>query len=163
MNDTKSISEYREEYRARAEFLKHLKVVREFMSKSELYVIADGARGEEREYFYERVRHLAGVIATMPRTYETDGQGDASVVSLHYFTGGCDWWITELDREREQHQAFGLADIGYGGELGYISIVELTENGVELDLHWTPVTLGELRRKREHGREAVGEQGMMFG
>lgn len=50
---------------------------------------------------------------------------------------------------RAQLQAFGLADLGYGGELGYISIVELLECGAELDLHWTPQTLAEVKRENE--------------
>jgi hypothetical protein len=68
-------------------------------------------------------------------------------VWLHYFTHGGDYWITERDMASEQLQAFGLADIGYGPELGYISIVELLENGAELDLHYSPgvVTVGEIR------------------
>ena len=62
----------------------------------------------------------------------SDGKGDDAVVYLHYFRGGMDWYITEKDMEEEQHQAFGLADLGYGGELGYISIQELIDNGVSL-------------------------------
>jgi len=45
--------------------------------------------------------------------------------------------------EREQLQAFGLADMG-SPELGYISIVELLQKGVELDLHWTQKKLSEI-------------------
>jgi hypothetical protein len=48
-----------------------------------------------------------------------------------------------------QHQAFGLADLyGDGGELGYISIVELIESGIDFDLHFEPITMGELKAKR---------------
>jgi hypothetical protein len=49
-----------------------------------------------------------------------------------YFTGGCDWWIVEKDSDPDhagQAQAFGIADLGMGAELGYISIPELLENG----------------------------------
>ena len=45
--------------------------------------------------------------------------------------------------EKEQLQAFGLADLGYGPEYGYISIEELLENGVELDFHYRPRTVAE--------------------
>ena len=48
--------------------------------------------------------------------------------------------------EAEQHQAFGLADLGMGAELGYISIVELLENGAELDLHFVPRTLEQIKK-----------------
>jgi hypothetical protein len=73
----------------------------------------------------------------MPKTYETDGQGDEAIAHLHYFTSGFDWYITERDMEEEQLQAFGLACV-HETELGYISIVELLRNGAELDLHFMP-------------------------
>lgn len=60
------------------------------------------------------------------------------MVSLHYFKNGCDWFIIERDKEDEQHQAFGYANMGYGSECGYISLLELMENDVEIDLYWTP-------------------------
>jgi len=56
-----------------------------------------------------------------------------------------DWYITERDMETDQLQAFGLANLGYGGELGYISIEELKSSNVEIDLHWTPKTLREVK------------------
>ena len=44
-----------------------------------------------------------------------------------------------------QVQAFGIADLGMGAGLGYISIPELLENGAELDIYYTtPKTIGEL-------------------
>jgi hypothetical protein len=90
----------------------------------------------------------------MPVTYATDGQGDDATVHLHYFTGGCDWYITEKDAgtpdEPGQRQAFGLANLGYGGELGYISIAELIANGAELDLYWRAVPLRTVKAKESH-------------
>ena len=79
----------------------------------------------------------------MHKVYEQGGKGDAAIVHLHYFTSSGDWYITERDTSVAQHQAFGSADLGYGPELGYISIAELIANGAELDIHWTPRTLGE--------------------
>ena len=91
----------------------------------------------------------AAIIDTMPKTYEQDGLGDQAIASLHYFLGGCDWYITEKDAEAPdslgQHQAFGWADLGGGGELGYISLVELLANGAELDFHFRPCTLAALK------------------
>jgi hypothetical protein len=63
---------------------------------------------------------------------------------LHnYSIGNCNWYITEKDSEKEQVQAFGLADLGYGPEYGYISIEELLENGVMLDFHYESRTVAE--------------------
>ena len=61
----------------------------------------------------------------MHKVYEQGGKGDAAIVHLHYFTSSGDWYITERDTSVAQHQAFGSADLGYGPELGYISIAEL--------------------------------------
>jgi len=82
----------------------------------------------------------------MPKTYETAGQGKAAVAQLHYFIGGCDWYITERDMLAEQHQAVGLADLGGGVEQGYISIVEVIAAGAELDLYWMPKPLSEIEQ-----------------
>lgn len=81
-----------------------------------------------------------------------------SQAQLHYFAGGqANWWITEKDAgsaddapedKGKQLQAFGLADLfGDGGELGHISIQEILECGGELDFHFVPRTLGEIRSK----------------
>ena len=87
---------------------------------------------------------LANIVKTMPVAYATDGQGNQAIVHLHYFTAGADWYITERDCETEQLQAFGKTDLGYGGELGYISLVEILECGAELDLYWQPRKLSEI-------------------
>ncbi len=106
-------------------------------------------RGEEREWFFDKIIELHKLIAEMPKTYEQEGTEDPTVY-LHYFAGGqASAWITEKDRIEDQNQAFGLADLfGDGGELGYISIEEWISNGAELDFHFTPCTLAELRKQR---------------
>jgi len=114
-------------------------------------------RGEERDYYRDLVRGMIDTIDNMPKSYETDGQGDqAVVVHLHYFMGGMDWWITEKDIGEEQNQAFGLTDMGHGSELGYISISEIIDNGVELDLNWKLKTLEQVKEGREHGHGTEG-------
>jgi len=118
--------------------------LREFVGQNQAAVIRQQMEGEEGQFFIERVGTLLEIVTVMPTTYETHGQGDKAIVFLHYFTAGADWHITERDQEAEQLQAFGLADLGYGGELGYISIVELLECGAELDLHWTLKNLSEI-------------------
>ncbi len=100
----------------------------------------------ERGYFLDKFAEFGQRVATMPKVYEQDGLGDSAVAHLHYFSANGDWWITERDLSAVQHQAFGLATInGVPAELGYVSILELIQNGVELDLHWTPKTLHEIK------------------
>ena len=122
-------------------------VVKNFVSESQLEAMGNGIRGEEGEFFARTFVELARQLTDMPKVYEQDGKGDDAIVYLHYFRGNMDWYITERDFELdEQIQAFGLADLGMGHpELGYISIEELTDAGVELDLHWTPKTLAEVK------------------
>ena len=111
-------------------------------------IITDAMMGEEGDHFIEIIDRIHATWQAMPKTYETDAKGRAALAHLHYFTGGCDWWIVEKDADPDhagQVQAFGIADLGMGAELGYISIPELLENGAELDLYYTkPKTIGEL-------------------
>lgn len=121
-----------------------------FIPTAQLQTIGKLCKGEEGEFFRSKLASLAELVDTMAKTYEQEGKGDDSIVYLHYFTGPCDWYIIEKDVGNEQHQTFGLADLGYGGELGYISLVELCAiQAVEIDLHFTPVTLGKLLEHRQ--------------
>jgi len=126
--------------------------LKHFLSKSQAIALAEGLAGEESNYFEQLITDTAQRIDAMPKTYEQETLGDQAIVHLHYFSGGGDWYITERDSDPDQsgqHQAFGLADpFGDGGELGYISIVELRQAGIELDLYWAPKTLAEIRAAR---------------
>jgi hypothetical protein len=109
-----------------------------------------GLMGEEWQFFYDKMKELANVIATMPKTYEQDGKGNTALAYLHYFRGGADWYITEKDKEGDgTQQAFGYTDLGQGGELGYISIDEVLLVGGELDFHWQTKTLGAIKSEEE--------------
>jgi hypothetical protein len=123
--------------------------LRQIVNQRQLAVLNNLARrGEESHHFREVLATLVNeTIPSVPRTYETDGQGDAAIARLHYFIGSCDWYITELDCEQEQHQAFGAANLGYGTELGYISLPEILNAGAELDLHWTAKPLRECAKE----------------
>jgi len=135
-----------------------LPTLRPFIGRSQLSAIGDACRGEERQWFKDRLVALADQIANMPETYAQDGLGDQAVAHLHYFAGGAtNWWITEKDSDPDgegQVQAFGLANM-FGGptdqdaELGYISIAEIIANGGELDLHFAPQTLAQLKDTRQ--------------
>jgi len=129
--------------------------LRHFIGTGQKQTLRACLNGEEATHFQEILKTYADRVEAMPKTGETDGQGDEAIVYLHYFTAGADWWITEKDMGNEddevkgmQHQAFGLARI-HEIELGYISIQEALECGAELDLYFTPRTLREVRAKLE--------------
>jgi hypothetical protein len=126
--------------------------VRGFIGQRQAQVLRDLCRdkNEEHQHFRDMLRNLAEHIRTMPKTYEQDGLGDQAKVYLHYFRGGCDWYITEKDSDPDgegQMQAFGYANLDdpENAELGYISIQELIENNVELDLYWNPKPLAAVK------------------
>jgi len=130
-----------------------IKTVRPFLSASQLEIMGSACRGEEREWFKAKFIELADLIAKMPETYAQDGKGDAAIVTLCYFTKstGHHWYITEKDKgdgsdDLSQHQAYGLSDLDEGEEKGYISLPELFSVGAQLDLHFTPTTVGEVKK-----------------
>ena len=129
-----------------ADFIHAMTVLRRFTNLDQWKFLGELANGPEGDHFTSKVNAYCNRITTMPVTYDTDGQGDDAICHLHYFRGNMDWYIIEKDCEPEQHQAFGWCDLGMGcPELGYVSIKELTDNNVELDLYWEPKTLREVK------------------
>jgi hypothetical protein len=110
-------------------------------------------RGPEREFYRDKMVELAQNVKAMPlATEETHKVDGAPKAYLRYFNafGSGTWWIYGKDfpydanPRGQQHQAFGHADIfGDGGEMGYISLVELfsikpPSAMIELDLYFEP-------------------------
>jgi len=125
--------------------------VLEIMPYEQARTVRQLMKGEEGAWFKAKVCEILAIADAMPRSYGTDGQGENATARLHYFAGGRDWWITELDSDEDgegQVQAFGMADIGNGPEVGYISLLELCESRAEIDLHWTPATLAEIKARK---------------
>lgn len=123
-----------------------MRTIRGFLGDRQAQAIADGCRGEERQFFYEKLDELARIVKAMPKNYETDGQGDDAIAHLHYFTAEWDWYITEKDGDPDgqgQIQAYGMVD-GWERERGYVSIKEITRAGAEVDLHWEPRSLRQV-------------------
>lgn len=135
--------------------LKVIPTLKHFLSAAQLEAMGDGCRGEEREYFKAKFIEFFQTVTAMPKTYEQDGLGDDAVAHLHYFFSDMDYYITERDLELlDQRQAFGLACM-WEQELGYVSIEELIRNNFELDLHFKPATLREIKRRKEANTKAA--------
>lgn len=130
-----------------------MRFLRSFIGTSQMSAVIQGLIGEERQYFVDKMLELEKLIKGMPHTYQQDGKGDKAIAYLHYFRGDMNWFVTEKDKgastdevKGAQLQAFGLANYhGNEPELGYISIQALVQNNVELDFHWTPKTLAEIK------------------
>lgn len=127
-----------------------------FIGHSQWQAIQEGCRSEEGDYFRTMIANLESKISAMPKTYETDGTPGKDLAVLHYFRGSSDWWIVEKDAgspdDDEQAQAFGFACLNadvQNAELGYISIAELIAHGVELNLYYTPESIGAIKARLE--------------
>ena len=80
----------------------------------------------------------------IPRLYETENvpTGD-KLIYLHFFLGGCDWFIAEYDGD-DLFFGFAILNGDYEmAEWGYISFSELKAisiDGMEIDcdMYWTP-------------------------
>ena len=124
-----------------------LATLRALTNPTQFTAVAAALRGEESAHFAEIISRLHATWQAMPTTYATEAQGRAAVAHLHFFLGGADWWIVEKDSDPDnegQLQAFGIADLGMGAELGYISIPEILACGAELDFYHTPKTVAEI-------------------
>jgi hypothetical protein len=135
----------------------------DFISKSQVYALKDLLAGEEKNYFAKMLMDLSRLIENMPMTYETEVQQNP-LVYLHYFNADSDWWIVEKDIEEKQLQAFGYVSLhGWEIEAGYINIVELLENNIEMDLYWTPKPVKNVLACYEDAKkEAMNDQMMCW-
>jgi hypothetical protein len=129
----------------------------QFIGEQQLRCLREACKGEEGAFFRDKIAEVKATISSMPQTYETDGQGDDALATLHYFQGGSDWYIVERDAgdpddeiPGQQCQAFGYACLNgdsENAELGYISIAELIRHNVELDLYYTPEPLKSIKNR----------------
>ena len=136
-----------------------LTMLRRFVPGAQLNLLLQFTGGEEKQHFLTLLAELAARIKAMPMTRGTESVDDP-IVHLHYFRGNVDVWITERDIGDgrcpkglgPQHQAFGYVDLGYGPELGYVSLPEIFSTRVELDLNWTPKPVSQVLREHEQAQ-----------
>lgn len=122
-----------------------------FLPAGEYGALRQAINGEEGAAIRQLCADQVALIAAMPVTYQQDGKGDAAIAYLHYFFGGSDWFITEKDKLGDgRAQAYGFAVLNGdtdNAEYGYISIAELVENEVELDLYWQTQPMSEVKKE----------------
>jgi hypothetical protein len=91
-----------------------------------------------------------GRLSQIPKLYETEHLPlEDKVVHLHFFIGGCDWYVVETDGV---DICFGYAILNNDfqcAEWGYVSLTELKSiniGGIEVDcdLHWNNPTANQV-------------------
>jgi len=93
-------------------------------------------------------------LAKIPRLYDTEKiNAKDKIIYLHFFIGGCDWYIAEFDGE-DLFFGFAILNDPQNAEWGYISFKELDEinlDGLEVDndLYWEPKEFSTINWKRE--------------
>jgi hypothetical protein len=95
---------------------------------------------ETPEAFEDEVKRLNALVSKIPDLGETDNM-PKHPLALHYFVGGCDWYVAEWDREDTFFSYAILSDF-HQSEWGYISRQELLSLEIpkkllmiNLDLH----------------------------
>jgi hypothetical protein len=137
-------TEYMNEQDVPEKLIRFSKEALKFVPKTQVSVV-----NASLEEFQEVIKNINRIVAEMPLLYAQDGKKNP-VVYLHYFHGDQDWYITEKDSEDRQLQAFGNANLGYGGEWGYINIEDFVKSlRVELDFHFEPTPFQQLQTEKQ--------------
>ncbi|GHT67821.1 hypothetical protein FACS1894110_14060 [Spirochaetia bacterium] len=91
-----------------------------FIPKSQFKVMM-----ETPEAFEAEVKRLNAIVAKIPGLGETDNL-PKHPLALHYFVGGCDWYIAEYDREEDIFFGYAILNNDYqNSEWGYIGRTEI--------------------------------------
>ena len=88
-------------------------------------------------------------LGKVPGLYQTENvELEDKIIAMHFFMGGCDWYVAEYDGE---DIFFGFVNLNdpQNAEWGYFSLKELDEiniKGMEVDndLHWQPKRFSEI-------------------
>ena len=130
-------------------------VLANYMGRSQWVVLQSLMDGsEESGFFKEIAAHLRRSVEAMPTAGGQLLGEEAPMVYLHYFLGASDVWVLEKAEGGgvEQVFAFSLLNGDHQmAELGYVDLSELLLVGFELDFHFEPKPLSEVReslRKR---------------
>ena len=98
----------------------------------------------------------AELLNQIPRLYATEHVPlREKVIHLHFFFGGCDWYVSEFDGNDLFFGFAVLNDDLANAEWGYFTLSELKGiniHGLEIDLDtfWEPVPAGEIERIKNY-------------
>lgn len=82
-------------------------------------------------------------LENIPKLYQTEGiPCKEKVIVMHFFFGGCDWYVVEYSPEEKIFFGYAILNNDYAcAEWGYFSLEELESINVkgmqvDKDLHW---------------------------
>ena len=104
----------------------------------------------------------ADLIKLPARCENKDKPLREQVIQMHFFLGGCDWFVTEFDAEEGLFFCFAILNNDLlNAEWGYSSLQEMSDidiNGLQVDrdLHWKqrPADQVELIRRAQRWEPA---------
>ena len=83
-------------------------------------------------------------LSKLPELYSTESLPlMEKVIHMHFFLGGCDWYVAEYDKENQNFFGFVILNNDYVmAEWGYFNFIELCELKVQFvevdrDIHFT--------------------------
>ena len=95
-------------------------------------------------------------LTKIPVFYSTENVPlKGNVIHMHFFIGGCDWYVAEYSPEEQLFFGFAILNSDYEmAEWGYFSLKELSELKVEFlevdrDLHFTPAKAKDIENIRK--------------
>ncbi len=95
-------------------------------------------------------------LEKLPPLYsQEDVPSSDQLIHMHFFLGGCDWYVAEYDRNSRDFFGFAILNNDLqNAEWGYTNFDELRSvkvHGIEVDrdLHWTPRKVSEVDRIQE--------------
>lgn len=124
-----------------------LKEIHKFFPPMQLEIILENLSIEESGYYKNVISQLYKSINTAPNLYETDGKGTKVKPVLHYFFGNIDIFVTEIDKENQEH--FGYTSLGMGYlEAGYIDLKDIFQQVplLNLDFNFKPKQIQEYKK-----------------
>lgn len=118
-----------------------------FMPESQAKCFIDGLVSPEQPYYTSIADKINSAIESAPAIYETEELGNNTKPVLHYFWGNVDIFITEIDRESQQHYGYTSLGMGYL-EGGYIDLQYLFTQLplLNLDFNFIPKTIAEYKQ-----------------
>ena len=98
-------------------------------------------------------------LSSIPAFYTTESVSlKEKMIHMHFFIGGCDWYVVEYDPERQTFFGFAILNNDYYmAEWGYFSLQELSELKVQFfevdrDLHFNSIKAKDIENIRKAQR-----------